>query len=43
MTSGSGILKTIYENGSYLERENCKVLKFNKNNSSYFKRTTSLF
>ena len=37
MTSGSEILKTIYQNGSYLERENCKVLKFNKNNSSHIK------
>ena len=43
-TSSSEILKTIYGHGSYLlllernfGRENYKVLKFHRNNFSYFK------
>ena len=44
ITSSSGILKTIYLNGSfycYLERENYKVLKFHRSNSSYFRISTT--
>ena len=37
-SSCSGILKTMYY---YLERDNYKVLKFNRKNSSYFKVTAA--
>ena len=39
-TSSSGIYKNIYHDGSYLERENDKVMKFHANNSSYLALST---
>ena len=45
-TSSFGILKTLYHNGSYLllfEKKKIKVLKFHRNDSSYFKISSSLF
>ena len=39
-TSSSGILKTVYHNGRYLllfGKKNYKVLKYLRNDSSYFK------
>ena len=46
ITSSSGILKTIYHDGSYysyLERKNYKVLKYRRDNFSKLKISASLF
>ena len=45
-TSNSGILKTIYHNGSYLlllGKRKLQILKFHRNNFSSFKTNASLF
>ena len=42
-TSSSGILKAIYQNGCYLDRENYNFLKLYRNNSFYSKISASFF